>query len=99
MSVLIKLYLSKVWSFLRPFVVLFLTSVGQALAAAAVQAVATVGQTYATADGEVKRREAFRLIEQDLRRQGIQIGVQVTTSMINAALEAAVQKVKTDAAQ
>ena len=37
----------------------------------------------------------FHLIATDLEQKGIQIGVDVTSSMINAAIEVAVQKVKT----
>lgn len=94
MTTLIKLYTSQLWAFLRPFVTLLLSQAGQALAAAAMNAVKTVATTYADRDGSAKREAAFELIVADLKKNGIQIGVAVTTSMVNAAIEAAVVNLK-----
>lgn len=97
MATLIKLYLSTVWTFLRPFALMLMSRAGQALAAAALRAVTIVAETYGDADGESKRQAAFEMIVDDLRRRGVAIGTEVTASMINAALETAVQKIKADA--
>jgi hypothetical protein len=89
----LKLLFSNIWSFISPFVKIFAQAAGPLLAASALTAVKTVSQ-YAIDNDEDKRRQAFKLIEQDLKTQGIAIGVTITTSMINAAIEAAVQKLK-----
>lgn len=85
----IRMITSDVWDFLHPFIEVFLTEAGQALAKAALSAVSTIATTMNDADGDTKRKAAFELILKDLEAQGIQMG----TSMINAALEAAVQKI------
>ena len=90
----VKLITSSVWTFLRPMVLLFLSQSGQILANAAMSAVAATAESYgAGANGSDKRDAAYRLIVADLQRQGIQLGA----SAINMAIEAAVQKLKTDA--
>lgn len=90
---LLKLYLGKMWIFLKPFITMFLSKAGTALAGAALAAVQAVAISGVTGDKE-RRDTAFAMIEQDLRNRGIQIGVEVTTSMINAAIEVAVQNMK-----
>lgn len=92
----LKLVFSRMWDFLAPFVRVFLTSAGNILAASAIAAVKTMAQTMGDADGNDKRKAAFDGIVTDLKRQGITLGVQVTTSMIYAAIEAAVQKLKAE---
>jgi ribosome-associated translation inhibitor RaiA len=92
----LKLVFSKIWDFLAPFVKVFLSSAGNILAASAITAVKTVAQTMGEADGAAKRKAAFTTIVTALKGQGITLGVQVTTSMIYAAIEAAVQKLKTE---
>lgn len=89
----IKFMFSRIWDFLAPFVKIFISSAGPILAASALQAVQTVA-TYAIDNDEQKRARAFALIVSDLKSKGIGIGVEITTSMINAAIEAAVQKMK-----
>lgn len=93
MGTLIKLYLSKAWTFLRPVVALFLSQVGIALAGAATTAVAAVAESAITGDKE-RRDAAFRLIEEDLKQKGIRIGVDVTTYAINLAIETALAGLK-----
>lgn len=93
----LKLITSSLWSFIAPFVRIFLSSAGPVLASAAMKAVQAAAHYYAGESGATKRDEAFKMIVSDLQRQGVEIGVQVTTSMINAAIEAAVAKLKAEA--
>jgi len=84
----IKLMMSSVWSFLLPFLKIFLSKIGPILADAAMQAVAAL----ATSDmsGSDKRDAAFKQIENTLKSKGIEVGA----SVINSAIEAAVQNLK-----
>ena len=93
-----KLVCSSIWGFVEPFVKIFLSKAGPVLASAAMQAVQATAVSLAAKDGSTKRDNAYQLIVEDLKTQGLSIGVDVTTSMINAAIEAAVQKLKADAA-
>lgn len=86
----LEFILSGIWSFIEPFVMIFLKSYGAVLAQAALQAVSTIEQTMGTADGDAKRKAAFESILKTLESEGIKIGA----SQINAAIEAAVQKLK-----
>jgi hypothetical protein len=85
-----KIVFSQIWDFLAPFVKIFLSEAGQILAASAIKAVTSVAATMNDADGDTKRKAAFDLIKAELISQGVTLG----TSMINAAIEAAVQKLK-----
>jgi len=91
-----KLFFSGLWSFLQPFIAIFLSKAGPLLASAALAAVKATADSMSGASGADKRDAAFKAIEADLMRQGVAIGAEVTSSMINAAIEAAVQKVKRD---
>lgn len=88
----LKFIFSKMWDFLYPFIKIFLSAAGPILADAALKAVRIVANTNLDDDG--KRKAAYQVIVDDLRDKGINIGVQVTTSMINSAIEAALQKLK-----
>ena len=90
----VKLLASSVWDFIAPFVKIFLTKAGQLLAKSAIMAVQAVAISMEEASGSDKRDAAFGLIVDDLKRQGVVIGAEITTSLINAAIEAAVQKLK-----
>lgn len=83
-----KILMSTVWEFLLPFFRQMMTESGQILANVAMNAVTAV------AKGELsdsdKRTAAFNIIISQLEKQGIELG----TSLINAAIEAAVQKLK-----
>lgn len=83
-----KAAMSAVSSFLLPFVKIFLSSIGPALASAATTAVAATAQNMLGASGEEKRQAAFQAIISDLKKQGIE----ATALMINSAIEAAVAK-------
>ena len=86
----IKLAMSSVWTFLLPFLQTMLTSAGQILAASALSAVKQVAADPTMITDIQKRDMAFALIVKNLETQGIQLG----TSVVNAALEAAVLKLK-----
>jgi hypothetical protein len=82
-----------VWNFIFPFIKIFLSDIGPILIQAATAAVAQAA-TMPGATGEDKRNAAINSVISTLETQGIKIGLQVTTSMINAAIEAAVQAMK-----
>ncbi len=94
MWIQLKAIVLGVWNFLVPFIQMFLTSAGVALANAAMQAVAAVAADNTILANEDKRKAAFDRIVADLTASGIRIGVEVTTSMINGAIEAAVRNQK-----
>lgn len=89
-----KFVFSNLWDFLAPFIKLFLTKAGPVLATAALSAVKVLAESQAGLTNSQKRNAAYNIIVDDLQRQGVAIGVDVTGSMVNAAIEAAVQKVK-----
>lgn len=90
----IKLIRSGVWNFLRPMIRVFLSEAGPILAKAAINAVtAAAGMT--TATGPEKRQAANSIMRQELYSQGITLG----ESIINLAIEAAVQKLKSSDAR
>jgi len=86
----LKFAFSKIWDFLMPFIKAFLSDIGVLLARTAMEVVTEIQKDMPVANGDDKRREAFKRIEEKLKGQGIQIGA----SLINAAIEAAVQKIK-----
>jgi len=86
----LKAVSSGIWDFILPFIKVLLTQAGQALAHTAMEVVKQVAINYSSAPGTEKKVIAFNLITDSLAKQGIQIGA----SMINASIEAAVQKLK-----
>jgi hypothetical protein len=88
----LKVLFSDVWGFLAPFLRLFLTDAGRLLASSAMEVVTEIAETMLDKDGEEKRRAAFIRISDDLRSGGIRLGA----SVINAAIEAAVQRLRAD---
>ena len=90
----IKLIVSAVsndtWEFLKPLLKMYATKAGKILAVAALAAVKSVAASYGDADGDTKRKAAFDLISEDLKQQGLELG----TSFINQAIEAAYLKFK-----
>lgn len=92
MPIALSLFFSNLWVFLKPFVIQLLTSGGIMLAKYAVEAVTTISQTMGDADGDTKRKEAFSIITINLKQEG----VEMATSTINAAIEAAVVKIKAE---
>jgi hypothetical protein len=88
----IKFLASSMWEFLKPFIKIFLTDFGPVLAAAAMAAVVATESNLTGATGIDKRNAAYAQIVKELELKGIVLGTQVTVSMINAAIEAAVQR-------
>ena len=90
----LKAMMLGVWAFLAPFLEMFMTRAGIVLAGVALQAVAAVGADNTLLTDDDKRKAAFDKIVEGLVAQGIQVGVEVTTSMINGAIEVAVRHQK-----
>jgi carbohydrate-selective porin OprB len=84
----IKFLASSLWDFFRPMIRQFLTAVGPALTAAATAAV-TVAAHKEISSAE-KRQGAYAQILLELEKQGLQLGIDFTSRMVNAAIEAAV---------
>lgn len=93
----IKILTSSIWAFILPFVRQLMSAVGPILAQAAIAAV-TNAATNAGASNAEKRDAAFNDIVTSLEAQGIKLGVDITTSLINAAIEVALQKLKAGSA-
>ena len=85
-----KFILSQAWDFLAPFIRQMMTAAGPILMNAALTAVTQTTASMQTADGAAKRAAAFDMIKDDLEQQGLALA----TSTINAAIEAAVLKLK-----
>ena len=90
----LKHILFTIFAFVKPFGRAALTTAGPVLAQAAADAVAVSAESLADGSGRMKREHAYRLISKDLRRQGIAIGADVTSNMINTAIEVAVANLK-----
>lgn len=86
----IRFLMSGVWEFLRPFAYQLMTQGGRILAQAAMTAVTAVAVSMQDQDGAAKRKAAFEMIQADLAKQGVSLAA----SLINAAIEAAVLKMK-----
>jgi LL-H family phage holin len=84
----LKVIFGAIGTFLIPLIKRFLSDAGIALAAAATEVVQLLADT--TMTGDEKRKEAFRLIVERLKAKGITL----SSSLIYAAIEAAVQKLK-----
>lgn len=90
----LKIMMSSVWTFVLPFFKMMMSQAGPILAQAALAAVQAVAANASGATDAQKRDMAFKEIVRDLEKQGIRIGVEVSTSLINAAIETAVIKLK-----
>ena len=84
----LKFIMSEFWSFLLPFIKVLLSDVGKVLASAAMNAVQAAARGDFNSDE--RRQIAFRQITAELQRRGLE----VATSTVNAAIEAAVLKLK-----
>ncbi len=85
-----KLFMSKSWTILRPFILMFVKRAAFILLMSATEAVLTINNDMPDASGKQKRRAAFDLIKTDLSSRQIEI----STSLINSAIEIAVQNAK-----
>lgn len=90
----LRIITSSIWQFVLPFLRQMMTKAGPVLATSALAAVKLVAENLNDKSGAEKRDLAFATIKSDLASKGVEIGVQVSTSMINAAIEMAVQKLK-----
>jgi len=86
----LKMFFGNVGDFLMPFVKIFISQAGQILMNTALKVVMDIAKDPSLATDQAKRDAAFQAIMADLKAKGITLG----TSTINAAIEAAVQKIK-----
>lgn len=84
----IKLWASKIWSILRPSVMVWLTDLGQRVLNLAMEVVTELQKTDLAS--EEKRNAAFNTIKEKLEEEG----KEVKSSLINLAIEIAVNKLK-----
>jgi hypothetical protein len=84
----LKFLSSWAWGFLRPLVIALLSDQGRKLAEAAREAVELMEIT--ELDGDTKRRHAVEMIKTYLSN----FGIAVRTSIINAAIEAALLELR-----
>lgn len=91
-----KLITSALWAFLAPFVKMFLSRAGKALLPIALQVVREVAASYGDSSGSVKREIAFTRIKMQLAQELPGIAQEVGASMINSAIEVAVQKLRAE---
>lgn len=92
----IKIVTSSIWVFVLPYLKMLMSKAGPILAAAALEAVKVVAANASGATDDQKRNLAFQAIGESLKVQGIAIGVDVSTALVNAAIETAVLKLKSE---
>lgn len=90
----LKIIFSWIWGFVAPFLKALLNQYGPILAAAALEAVKITANNMRGATDAEKRDYAYRLIVQNLKDKGVEVGVNVGTATVNAAIEMAVLKLK-----
>jgi hypothetical protein len=85
---------SDVWDFLAPLIKIFMSEAGQILGQIALGVVMDIAKdpSMVQAGGLAKRQAAFDKIVLELKDKGLI----VAESMINAAIEASVQKIKAE---
>lgn len=86
----LKLMASNIWDFIKPVVLAFLSDVGSDLAEVALYAVKTLAES--DLSDEEKRDQAVELIKAKLKEKG----KEAKDSLINLAIEIAVQKLKSE---
>lgn len=84
----VKLWASKMWTILKPSVMVWLTAIGQRVLELAVEIVTELARTQLT--NAEKRESAFNFIKEKLESEG----KEVRSSLINLAIEIAVTKMK-----
>ena len=87
----IKFAASWIFNFLKPTIKMFAKKAGRVLANVAIEIVTEIAKDpkLLKKSGEEKRKAAYERIEKRLIDESIAIGVEVTTSMINEAIEIA----------
>lgn len=83
---------SRAFSFVEPFAVQLKGRMGNLLLSKAEEAIKIVENSLGDHDGSEKRELAFSRIVDGLKKEGVQIGRDVGKSMINATIEIALQK-------
>jgi LL-H family phage holin len=86
----VKFTMSKVFEMLLPFLKKMTSDAGIFALEMAILYVPQIADSMKDADGAEKRKEVFRLIQEAAKAKGIQM----TDSIINGAIEAAVAKLK-----
>jgi len=84
----IKLWSSKIWTFLLPVIKIFMSQAGTILAEIALNAVSTY--SFSDMTNDEKRQAAFSAIMEQLSKNGLEFGA----SVVNTAIELAYQKIK-----
>uniref|UniRef100_A0A6M3M2G4 Putative holin n=1 Tax=viral metagenome TaxID=1070528 RepID=A0A6M3M2G4_9ZZZZ len=84
----LKILFGAIGTFLAPFIKMFLNDIGKVVLNIAMEVVLALAAS--AMPGAKKQKEAFKLIFDKLKAQGIT----VATHVINAAIEAAVAKLK-----
>jgi len=87
----IKLMFSSIFAWVLPLLKALSTNVGKVVLKEAVSVCGNIATTMLAADGTQKKKEAFEQIVLNLRKQGL---TDLSDSMINAAIETAVQFLK-----
>ena len=82
--------LRTLWFFIGPILAIIIQNAGKVLIDAAARAVRVAATEYESENGNMKRELAFAEIKRDLELKG----VEVTDWVINAAIEAAVGRLK-----
>jgi len=86
----IKLFGSQIWEYVWPLIQKFLQEGGLVALQMAFIYVPQIAASMGDANGEAKRAEVIRLMLEEAKARGLTL----STSMINAAIEAAVAKLK-----
>jgi hypothetical protein len=84
----IKLYMSKIWTIIKPTVMAFLSQAGKQVLDMAMEIVTDLAKSDLSSDE--KRSAAFSTIKEKLEAEGKVVG----NSLINLAIELAVQRLK-----
>jgi hypothetical protein len=84
----IKLYMSKIWTIIKPTVMAFLSQAGKQVLDIAMEIVTDLAKSDLSSDD--KRKAAFDAIKDKLEAEGKVVG----NSLINLAIELAVQRLK-----
>lgn len=94
-----KLFFSNIFTYLKPWLELFMKRANTAILAAADKAVLVVAESYIMTgnedlDDRQRRELAFKAIGDELKLQGLTIGVDVARSLIWDAIQVAVVKAR-----
>jgi len=87
----IKLMFSSIFAWVLPLLKALSSSVGKVVLQEAISVCGGIATTMLAADGTAKKKEAFKQIVTNLKKQGL---TDLSDSMINAAIETAVQYIK-----